>query len=1041
MKVFSRKRFCLALSFLLTLSATLSVSANNLEEKSNEFASQQQKSRKLTGTVYDPSGEPIIGATVYLKGTTTGVTTNEDGKYSIVVPYNATLSFGFLGMTHQDVIYKGQEKLDITLKYDEKTTLGDVVVTGIFSKPRESFTGVVSTVKAEDLQLYKGQNLLQTLKNVDASINFNLNNLAGSNPNNLPQLSIRGNSSLPTSVQEYNAGVKESVNTPLIIMDGFEITLTKLMDYNDEEIESINILKDASATAIYGSRGANGVIVVISKAPKAGKLKVMAQIGINLEVPDLSSYNLLDAAGKLEVERLAGLYDNENYPSSDFEYKENYYKRLKNVLSGVNTDWLSKPLRVGVGQKYNLRLEGGSEEFRWGASLSYNDTQGAMKGSYRRTFNGAVILMYNLKNLMFRNQTSIGVNSGKESNYGNFSNYVNQEPYERPYDENGTVVRYFDSFYPGGESTQSPLYDANLNSFDKNGYLEVINNFSIDWNILESLRLRGQLGISTNRNTSDYFLPAEHSYFNNKTYQSDDGFFRRGLYKYGTGDSFDLDGNVTLSYSKLFKDKHQVYVGLDYSISTSNSKLYNFNVEGFTDENLSFLPNALQYAENTKPSGSKSISRRIGFTGNANYTYDNRYYIDGSYRMDGSSQFGTNKKFAPFWSLGVGWNMHNEKFLQGNPILNTLRLKASYGETGSQQFSSISARTTYHYLTNNKYVNWTGATLAGLGNPDLTWQKTTQLNIGTEFGFLENRVFGSFDYYVKKTANLLSSMNLPLSMGFPSYVNNIGEVKNTGFEAALSVYVIRNREKNINWIVSGQLVYNKNEITKLSDDIKEQNEKFMKMTKDVPDVSNLFYEGNPQNSIYAVRSLGIDPSYGKEMFLDKNGNITETWNAADKVFMGSADPVYRGNASSTVMWKNLTFNISFGYHWGGKMYNQTLRDRVEVSTGNIAARNVDKRVLEDRWIKAGDAVFFKGFSSNVTRASSRYVMDDRLFEIQSIGLQYRWDTMKLRKATGVQSITFGVNMSDVLYLSSVKNERGIEYPFARAIKGTISLLF
>ena len=378
---------------------------------------------EVQGTVYDAEGIPVIGATVMVKGTHTGVVTDVNGHYQINVKPNQTLSYSYLGMEPKDLKYTGSKFLDVILTYDKKTVLDNVVVTGIFRKSKESYTGAVSTVTKEQLEINTGQNLLQTLKNMDASINFSIDNLNGSNPNNIPNINIRGNSSLPMSVEEYNESNQNNPNTPLVILDGFEISITKLMDYNDEEIESINILKDAAATAIYGSRGANGVIVVVTKRPEAGKLKVSAEVGLIMEIPDLSSYNMLNAAEKLEVEKRVGLYD-ENYSISgnnEYKLKEAYNNRLKTVLSGTDTDWLSKPLHTGVGSKYNLRLEGGSDQFRWTTSLQYKNTEGAMKGSSRKTFNGSITLMYQLQNLIFRNYTSVDINHGQESKYGSFS--------------------------------------------------------------------------------------------------------------------------------------------------------------------------------------------------------------------------------------------------------------------------------------------------------------------------------------------------------------------------------------------------------------------------------------------------------------------------------------------------------------------------------------------------------------------------------------------------------------------------------------------
>ena len=487
--------------------------------------------KEIKGKVVDSKGETVIGATVRVVNATIGTATDIDGNFTLRVPEDVTtLEVGFVGMKTQLVSIKDKTEVRVVMEEDN-TVLEDVVVTGIFKKAKESYTGAVSSISSEQLKMYKGQNVLQTLKNIDASLNFMVNNAMGSNPNNVPQINIRGNSSLPMSVQEYNESIKNDVNSPLIIMDGFEITLEKLMDYNDDEIESINILKDAAATAIYGSRGSNGVIVVVTRQPEAGKLRVNAEIGMDIEAPDLSSYDLLNAAEKLQLEKMAGLYDTD-FPGNDVKYSERYNKRLKAVLSGVDTDWLSKPLHTGVGTHYNLRLEGGSEQFRWSGALAYKNVVGAMKGSSRRNFNGSIVLMYMMDKLTFKNYTSYGMNRGRESRYGEFSTYAQQQPYDAPYDENGNLVRYFDGFQYNNLDKQNPLYDASLNSFDKSGYQSLTNNFSIEWDIIEGLKLRGQLGISSTDNSSDYFLPAEHSYFTTgdqkAEYATDEGFFRRG---------------------------------------------------------------------------------------------------------------------------------------------------------------------------------------------------------------------------------------------------------------------------------------------------------------------------------------------------------------------------------------------------------------------------------------------------------------------------------------------------------------------------------
>ena len=413
----------------------------NVTLKSDKNRQGSASPRTYGGYVFDERNEPVIGAQV--KVVSDGMPSN----VVTVTDLNGAFSFdyAFTGQPQVQISYVGLQTVTLPLRQgmkvimkEDSKALGEVVVTGIFRKAKESYTGSVSTITSDQLEMYRGQNLLQTLKNVDASINFAVNNIMGSNPNNLPSINIRGNASVPTDLKEFNEENRNSANTPLIILDGFEITLERLMDYNDEEIETINILKDAAATAIYGSRGANGVIVVSTKKPEAGRLRVSAEAGMVVEVPDLTSYHLLNASQKLELEKQIGAYSDPN--ASTYNRLQGVYnERRRAVASGVDTDWLAKPLRTGLGQEYKLRLEGGSKEFRWGASASYKETAGAMKDSNRKVFNGGITLLYQLKNVTFRNYTNVGITNSRESKYGTFSDYVTMEPYDSPYDENGVV--------------------------------------------------------------------------------------------------------------------------------------------------------------------------------------------------------------------------------------------------------------------------------------------------------------------------------------------------------------------------------------------------------------------------------------------------------------------------------------------------------------------------------------------------------------------------------------------------------------------------
>ena len=712
------------------------------------------------------------------------------------------------------------------------------------------------------------------------------------------------------------------------------------------------------------------------------------------------------------------------------------------MLEGTDTDWLSKPLRNGIGQGYNLRLEGGSDEFRWSMDGNYNLVNGVMKGSKRQTISNSLTLIYTVKNFRFQNYSYITNTSSEESKYGGFSTFVSMQPYNAPYDKDGKLVRYFPTTLHSSSSVvTNPLYEGTLNNKDTSNSFTFTNNFSVDWTILPELILRGQLSISKGYNRTDVFLSAESGAFTGTNYRSVAGMRKKGTYDNTRRENYSFDANFTLNYNKILAEKHMVYVGLNYMVRDAYADIMGVKAEGFSNENLRHISNATQWSSSDyykKPTGGESTSRQVGFAANLNYTYDNRYYVDGSYRLDGSSEFGADKRFAPFWSVGLGWNMHNEKFLRSN-FLNTLRLRFSVGETGTMNFSTASVITTYAYNSSRQYLNWNTASLMGWGNPSLTWQKTREYNVGTEFAFFQNLINGRFDVYKKTTTNLLSKMELPNAMGFTSYDSNVGSIENTGFELSLNGYILRNYARDYRWSVGVQLVYDKNKIGKLSEALKEQNRLLQNSSRDV---SNLLYEGYPVNSIWAVRSLGIDPSYGNEVLIDNHGNVTSVMRAEEKVFLGSGDPLYRGIANSQFYWKGFYVNMSFTYRWGGLEMNQTLHDRVEVSVSRIMSSNVDERVLKARWMKPGDLVEFRNFDASASSGvSSRFVQKDRTLELSSLNVGYRFESEAFRKRTKLNYLNFSINMSNVAYWSTIKQERGTSYPFARNVIGTVTIAY
>ena len=483
---------------------------------------------------------------------------------------------------------------------------------------------------------------------------------------------------------------------------------------------------------------------------------------MTVEAPDLTGYDLMNADEKLRYEQLAGLYSSENVKTQ--ESLTNLYNSRKMLAArGVDTYWLKYPVHTGVGQKHSLRVEGGDDVFRYSGNLLYNNINGAMKGSERNTFTGGVFLSYKYKNLTFQNDLQISSNKSKNSPYGSFSDYTAINPYYTPFDENGNYAKKLENntYYPSlGLSSDvtvyNPLYNAMLPQKNESKYTSITNNFAIEWHLNDAFFMRGSLGIVSEKTRSDVYVPAENTAFDQ---YSASNYGRKGTYTYGTGEQSQYELNITANYAKTFADVHSLYVGLGYTLAQTKYEDYSFQAEGITNSNMAFLGAATAYAQGTTPYGYESTVRRIGFTGNFNYTYADRYFLDGTFKTEGSSQFGKDNRFAPFFSLGAGWNIHNEKFLKGNNIVNVARLRLSYGTSGSQSFSPYQALTSYTTIDGYNFNGLYGLKLMGIGNPELKWQKTKQWNVGLDLELLKNRFSLTFDYYNKLTDDLLSDVN------------------------------------------------------------------------------------------------------------------------------------------------------------------------------------------------------------------------------------------------------------------------------------------
>ena len=998
---------------------------------------QEKKENRITGKVTDEKKEPLPGVTVIIKGTKLGTVTDVDGKYTLAVPVgNNALVFSMIGMKQKEEVIGKRTQIDVVME-EEISELEDVVVTGYYTQAKNSFTGAARTITAEELQMGGNQNILTALQNVDPSFMKIDNNLAGSNPNVVPEFQIRGAGSISGIESEYEG----NPNTPVFIVDGFETTAEKVYDMDPYRVASITLLKDAAATAIYGSRASNGVVVITTNAPANGKMQVSYNVDASFYIADLSDYNVCNAVEKLEIEKLAGMYTSKSV-NQQLTLNKWYNEKLANIERGYDTYWLDKPLdAVAVANKHSLRLDGGNDNIRYGIELGYSNTPGVMKESGRRRLALGMELQYIYKNLTFRNNLTYSNVKAINSPYGSFSVYTKRNPYVRYKDDDGNYIYKVDEYVPIGggglgKDYYNPLYNTTLNTTDEEKYNDVTNNFGVDWSIMDGLRLKGSFSFAHQNTYKDNFKPAKHTDF--ADYEDDD-FDRRGSYVGSRGENYSYDASLVMTYFYQL-EKHVINANLGWNLQESVTREFTVKTEGFPNENLDYISFATQYEKDGSPAGDEYTSRLVGFLGNLNYSYDERYLLDLSFREDASSRFGSDKRWAPFWSVGLGWNLHNEGFLKNVTFINRLKIRGSYGLTGSQNYNPYQAMTTYKYLTGERYHHTVGAEVMALGNEKLGWQRTLQQNYGVDIDLWDERINFTGNYYIKLSKDVLTTVTLPPSLGFNSYMDNLGEVKNYGYELNLRVALVKNLSKQLYWSVNATALHNKNKLLKISNALRayndNQDEDTMSGSKSKesnrPKVR--YVEGKSMNSIWVNQSLGVDPATGNELFQAVNGDIVTTWSTDNYVIGGCTDSDLEGTFGTNLAWKGLQLNVIFRYSYGGQIYNQTLVDKVQDAD---LRENVDRRVFEERWQKPGDRVMFTkligGATANatsVTKPTSRFIEDNNWLELSTLNLSYEFK-MPWMKKIGLKRLKALFYMNDVFRVSTVKQERGIDYPFAR----------
>ena len=982
----------------------------------------------LTGYVKDENGEPLIGVSVKVRNAKGGVVTDAEGKFSIVTNKdNVILVVSYVGMKTQEVRAKVGKKLNVIMQ-DDGHLIDETVVTGIYKRNKESFTGSVTTLRQEQLKEISSMNVLQSVAALDPSFQIMENNLMGADPNTEMNININGTNSINGLTDTYSTNPDQ----PLFILDGFETTLQRISDLSMDRIESITILKDAASAALYGSKAANGVVVVETKKPEAGRLRFSYNGNFKVEFADLRDYNLMNSKEKLEFERLAGHFGilDENGEPVTSDGRKNYYHELANVLSGQDSYWMNEPLRTAFTNSHSLNATGGDDAFQYGMTFFYNNTQGVMKGSNRQNVNGDIDLRYRINKFNLFSRTSIGyLNSEQET--VSFAEFSKMNPFYPKYNQDGEAEKIVDYI---GETTPvyNPIWDMNQNSFNENSQLSLTQNFNVEYEPIHRLRLQGNLSFTTSRAKTERFVSPYASQFDK---QPDE---KKGSYNQSNTSRTSYTARFTANYGGIV-GKHSYNLVGGASLQDSKSDMSAFAAAGYTTDKF-FNPNFSQgYVEGSKPSSSISNSRSASFYFNANYSFDQRYLFDFNLSSDGASKFGINNPFYTSTSVGVAWNVHNEAFFKNlfseNKAISYMKIRYTYGEPGSDNFDAKLSNSVYHYY--NNYSNpWGLATyITQWGNSGLKWKRVKTHNIGLDLGFLDNKLMVNLNYRTSDSDPELMRVDMPTSTGVTSVPMNIGATYNKSFTVNVNYEAFRNRD----WVVrvNANAIHTRTKYGKIGDLLEKLNEEGR-----ASQTMLRYYDGASTSALWAVRSAGIDPARGDELFIKKDGTYTYKWDSSDEVVVGDMTADLRGNFGANVRWKNFSLNATFEYSFGAEKQLSTLMSKVENISEASLKYNQDRRALTDRWKQPGEKAKFKRIDDqSTTNLSSRFIKTENMLNLQSLSLGYDTTTAPFLRYLGLTSMNFRIYANNLLRISTIEEERGLNYPFSRSVNASIGLRF
>lgn len=931
--------FCTSLPAL----ATSSTSGTNL--------AVQQQDQKLKGQVIDATtGEPVIGVNVLVKGTTNGTITDIDGKYELNAPAGAILQISFIGYKTVEIAATTSEQ---TIKLHEDTeTLDEVVVVGYGVQKKESLTGAMSTLKENRLKDV-------TTPTVENMLNGKVSGVyvapGSGQPGSNGAVQIRGRATLSGST------------SPLWVIDGVIVGEDPGV-LNPSDIENMTILKDAASTAIYGSQGANGVIIVTTKMGKSEKMKINASV--KLGVSTMTN-------GKMEVMNGAELYD---YYASFPNQEDIKFSRWNPELRNANFDWGELASQAGFTQDYNISLSGGNEKMSSYFSLGYYSEEGTVKGYKYDRYSFRYRSNYKpFSWLTIKPNISGSMKNTDDSQYDYTAKYT-MFPWDSPYDEDGNLVP---DRYSGWVDSSDLNY---LNSISYGNHTtrktyEFSGNFDFDIKITDWLTFTSV----NNYRWTGYF---QSTYTDPRT---DSASGVQGRVEEEQTNNIQRYTNQYLTFNKMF-GKHSVQALLAYEFMDTSAKVINAKGTGIVSgfEVLDATATPEEVGGNLTEWAKQSVFAK------ANYTYDNRYLAEVSLRRDGASNFGDDKKYGNFFSISAGWNINREKWFKSDWV-DVLKLRASYGSVGNIPYSKYPQYGLYSVSSN--YNGIPAILISQVGNKDLTWEQTYTAGVGIDANFFNNRLRFVFDYYNKYTSNILYQVPVSGLTGITSRWQNVGEMRNSGIEITIGGDIIRT--KDWLWSLDLNMGYNKNKLEKLYGD--DPNMMIIggggNDTSIAGAAEKVLKVGYSTDRYYLREWAGVDPKNGAPLWYknDGSGETTSNYSEAKQVMTEATSPKLFGGFNTSLTWKNIDLNASFGFSLGGKIYNYSRQEYD--SDGAYTDRNQMKLIDGwSRWEKEGDIATHPaasyGNKSNSNKASTRYLEDGDYLKLRSLSIGYNLNLSK-----------------------------------------------